>query len=686
MEASTVKQDIYYAALEYAKHGIAVFPLKPGSKRPAIDDWENKATTDPKTIKLWFGNGKPHNIGVACGPSGLTIIDIDEKDGKEGINDFYKATGESAAHAAQQTLTVITPSGGMHLYYKGEGYGNANTFPDSIDVRGKGGYVVGFGSEFDGSSYDKLHLKEDVFIDDLPDIIIPYLKSKREKSDRKDLGIELDRDEEIDRAIDYLMNQQPAVQGAGGDYQTFKVAAGVFDFAISKEMALELLLDYYNPRCMPPWQPDDLQVKVENAFQYRDDPVGRDSDDGVYEMAMEGLKRPRKKDGSAKSGDKTGSSSVSIIDWEKELPEIKDIPPRPWLLGTSLLRGKLSVLVADGGVGKSTYSLQMAAALVTDRDDICHQKPHDQTSVLVINNEDDDDEMARRIAAMQKEFHISSDELAGRLHVHSGVRKPLVFAVRGEKGKIVPAPWIKKFKRELIDHNIGLLVIDPFVETHEADENSNKEIGTVAMILRSIAADCNCAVLVIHHTTKPPQQSSDGYAGDMHRARGASALVSAARIVQTVYKMSDKEFDEYQADGHRYEYVRIDDAKANLSKMKHEPSWFRFKTVHLDNGDDCATLQPVKLSTVEETTDVDIKKMIAEFMIDVNYNECSLQIIATMLETQIFNGVDVKKIKEIVKKQLAKPFLLHGNTFTLITVNKNGKPKPAYVRRENAKV
>ena len=94
-------------------------------------------------------------------------------------------------------------------------------------------------------------------------------------------------------------------------------------------------------------------------------------------------------------------------------------------------------------------------------------------------------------------------------------------------------------------HDIGVFIVDPFVETHEVSENSNEQIKAVAVMFRDIARKGECAVMLVHHTAKPPQGTSDGHAGNMNTARGASALVGVARIVQTLFSMSAKDAERY---------------------------------------------------------------------------------------------------------------------------------------------
>ncbi len=86
------------------------------------------------------------------------------------------------------------------------------------------------------------------------------------------------------------------------------------------------------------------------------------------------------------------------------------------------------------------------------------------------------------------------------------------------------------------EREIALLIVDPLVEIHGGlDENSNVDMKEVAVALRDLARRCNMAVCAIHHNRK------SAAAGDQDGARGASALVNAARVVLTMTPMSQDE-------------------------------------------------------------------------------------------------------------------------------------------------
>ena len=40
------------------------------------------------------------------------------------------------------------------------------------------------------------------------------------------------------------------------------------DRGISESLAVDLMLEHYNPRCIPEWEDDDLTKKIQNAYSY----------------------------------------------------------------------------------------------------------------------------------------------------------------------------------------------------------------------------------------------------------------------------------------------------------------------------------------------------------------------------------------------------------------------------------
>jgi|GEM_PF-589756 len=144
--SSTVNKgnSLLAAALAYAGRGWAVHPLRPGDKRPLLKDWPHQATGDAATIRRWWARWPSANVGLACGPSGLVVVDLDVKAGAGGLAS-WAALAVRLGLDDLATPTSRTPSGGLHLFFSAPdpALGNsAGRLGPGIDTRGQGGYAV----------------------------------------------------------------------------------------------------------------------------------------------------------------------------------------------------------------------------------------------------------------------------------------------------------------------------------------------------------------------------------------------------------------------------------------------------------------------------------------------------------------------------------------------------------------
>ena len=129
--------DIINKALEIAEE-YPVFPCDE-RKRPIVEGGYKSATQDADKIEQMFSMPNARLIGMPTGElAGLSVIDIDVRDGKEG-----REWVEKNAELLGVTRIARTQSGGWHYYYKhAEGIRNRAGISGCVDVRGDGGYVI----------------------------------------------------------------------------------------------------------------------------------------------------------------------------------------------------------------------------------------------------------------------------------------------------------------------------------------------------------------------------------------------------------------------------------------------------------------------------------------------------------------------------------------------------------------
>jgi hypothetical protein len=174
------------AATAYARRNWAVFPLRPRHKEPLVSKRDGgngclDATTDDGIIRAWWTRYPAANIGIATGAaSGFFVVDIDPKHG--GATELQRLSDKHGD--LFETLTVITGSGGLHLYYRHVPWlGNSVArIGPGIDIRSDGGYIVAppsihpCGKRY---SFVKEHGPEDRVIAAAPDWLISQARQGR---------------------------------------------------------------------------------------------------------------------------------------------------------------------------------------------------------------------------------------------------------------------------------------------------------------------------------------------------------------------------------------------------------------------------------------------------------------------------------------------------------------------------
>jgi len=109
------------AALAYAFQGLAVFPLTPRDKVPAIPKAEGgqgfkDATKDAAVIHGWWTRWPDANVGIATGAaSGLVVLDVDGPEGKASFATLCNGEGPPLTPTARtgrgQHLLFAHPDG-----------------------------------------------------------------------------------------------------------------------------------------------------------------------------------------------------------------------------------------------------------------------------------------------------------------------------------------------------------------------------------------------------------------------------------------------------------------------------------------------------------------------------------------------------------------------------------------------
>lgn len=267
--------------LDHAKRlaslGFEVFPIQPGDKLPAIPEFPEAASCDPKQLEAFWlddvmGIIQPYNVGISTSRfkgGGLLVIDVDNKGEKKGSDELVRL--ELSGCEFPDTLTQRTPTGGLHLVYKvakavKQG---VNVLAHGLDIRSKGGYIVAAGSVVEAGEYT-IDIKR---IADAPQWLIDKCEETRSEPTKlvtaTALTAKVDQATALQRAEYYLTHKAPvAIEGAAGDQTTFKVCCVMKDMGLSQPNAFTALWEHWNPNCSPPWSAEELKRKITNAYAY----------------------------------------------------------------------------------------------------------------------------------------------------------------------------------------------------------------------------------------------------------------------------------------------------------------------------------------------------------------------------------------------------------------------------------
>lgn len=253
-----------------------IFPITRLEKDPPlIKDNLNLASNDPKQIKEWHARWRGCNWGLALRKSKVIVVDVDRKAGKVGQETLDNLTLEFGD--LPTTLTVMSPSGGLHIYFEGEHRFGLGKYGFGKDVDSPN-YVLIPGCWLCSNSEQGYEVITDAPVAQAPEWFGEFLKEKAEREAAPDeAAVDLDNGPNIERMIRYLTEGAPkCIQGQNGDKTLFDIFCVLKDNGVSLQRAIELVATYYNTpeHCEPVWlngsgpDSDRLDIKARNAYDY----------------------------------------------------------------------------------------------------------------------------------------------------------------------------------------------------------------------------------------------------------------------------------------------------------------------------------------------------------------------------------------------------------------------------------
>ncbi|WP_287322430.1 AAA family ATPase [Mesorhizobium sp.] len=186
------------------------------------------------------------------------------------------------------------------------------------------------------------------------------------------------------------------------------------------------------------------------------------------------------------------------------------VPPREWFIEDMIPMRQVTILNGDGGVGKSLLALQIAATSALAVDTLGLEplaKP-----ALYLGAEDGADEFQRRLADIVAHHGAGFDDL-WRFRLLPLADRDALLCVPNRAGIMKPTALWKRVVVTIQDIKPGLVVLDTAADLFGGDEIKRAQVRQFISMLRKVAMESDCAILLLAHPSVAGMQSGSGSSG-----------------------------------------------------------------------------------------------------------------------------------------------------------------------------
>lgn len=225
-----------------------------------------------------------------------------------------------------------------------------------------------------------------------------------------------------------------------------------------------------------------------------------------------------------------------MIDPRRSLPAFRvsdfqgqPIPARRWHVDGLLPAENVSLLTADGAVGKTTLCAQLSVSTSLGRPWLGH--PCAQGGVILLTAEEDLRELKRLLNAVREAEDIAFSLLANVLVIPLA-GEDAVLAVPGAAGMLQSTERFRALERLVAEERPALVIIDPIADTFGGDENRKPQVRAFITLLRSLAIRYRTTVLLIGHPSQSGMASGAGTSGNTAWNNSVRSRLYLNRITQ----------------------------------------------------------------------------------------------------------------------------------------------------------
>lgn len=360
--------DLRKAAIAYAKAGWPVFPCAEGEKWPLTKRGVKDATTNLAKVERYWQEHPNANIGLHPGAIDMMVLDYDRGSNPEKAAAKYDVPPTG--------LVAKTPRSGMHEYFtlppNAKVPPSASKIATKVDVRSHHSYVLLPPSRTKDGTYEWLDRGTPA---PAPQKLIEAAcEGTRERADNpKKVNVPQDLPHNQEAFIEWVKKEAKiAVEGQGGNNCLTATAAMGHSYALTPETTTAILWDYYNGRCVPPW--DDLDDFSKTCFSGH---RSASSEQGNMTEDYRRLKVKQRHEATRKLFEERRKEAEATGDLLPEqpntsrfkvwtIPELKRREPPKWIIDGAIPEKGCTILYGSPGTFKTFIALDMALCIATD--------------------------------------------------------------------------------------------------------------------------------------------------------------------------------------------------------------------------------------------------------------------------------------------------------------------------------
>ncbi|MCA1512677.1 AAA family ATPase [Bradyrhizobium sp. NBAIM01] len=204
------------------------------------------------------------------------------------------------------------------------------------------------------------------------------------------------------------------------------------------------------------------------------------------------------------------SQPIKFIDmrgWDDEPP-----PRREWAVLNRIPQRQVTLFSGEGGTGKTILLLQLLCSTVLARDWI--GSVPEPGPVIYLGAEDEEDELHRRLDAIAEYYDEPFSELISNgFYASSYAGEDMTLARFDRNGNIEPTLRYDRLFEQACDIRPAIVAVDTLSDVFGGNENDRVQVSAFTGLMRKLAMQANCAVIINSHPSQAGSNSGTGLSG-----------------------------------------------------------------------------------------------------------------------------------------------------------------------------